>query len=189
MMSWYRKFIPNFSSILSPLTELTKKRKKFIWSPECQKAFEILKNLLITSPILSCPDFSHPFTIQCDASSYGLVAVLSHNIDGREQVICYLSRSLTQQECKNSTTERECLCVLWAIERLRCYHSLVWLNNLKEPRGRLGRWVLRLQQFNFEIIHRKGKDNVVPDCLSRSVPIINNINNSQTGDKCMINCF
>lgn len=67
MMSWYRKFIPNFSSILSPLTELTKKRKKFVWSSECQNAFKTLKNLLISSPILSCPDFPYTFTIQCDA--------------------------------------------------------------------------------------------------------------------------
>lgn len=123
-----------------------------------------------------------------------LGTVLSQNINGHEQVDCYLSRSLTPQNRKYSTTERECLCVLWAIERLRCYientkfyvitdhHNLIWLSNLKDPRGRLGRWVLRLQQFNFKIIHRKGKNNVVPDCLSRSVPVINSISH-QTGDK------
>lgn len=188
MMSWYRKFVPNFSCLINPLTNLTKKGKKFVWSSECDKSFATLKDCLINPPILACPSFEHPFILQCDASSYGLGAVLSQNISGKDRVICYLSRSLTSQEKKYTTTERECLSVLWAIEKLRCYlelikftvitdhYSLIWLNNLKNVQGRLGRWVLRLQQYNFDIIHRKGKEHVVPDCLSRAVPVIDNIN-------------
>lgn len=196
MMSWYRKFVPNFSHLIAPLTNLTKKGKKFVWSLECEKSLITLKECLINPPILACPSFEHQFILQCDASSYGLGAVLSQNISGEDRVICYLSRSLTSQEKKYTTTERECLSVLWAIEKLRCYleqskftvitdhYSLVWLNNLKDPQGRLGRWVLRLQQYDFEIIHRKGKEHVVPDCLSRAVPIINNMTlNEGTNDK------
>lgn len=192
MMSWYRKFIPNFSSLLAPLTRLTKKKVKFEWSTECEKAFQDAKDALVSAPILTCPNFNYPFILQCDASGYGLGAVLSQEIEGQEHVICYLSRSLTANERKFTTTERECLSVIWAIEKLRCYlegakfsvitdhHSLLWLNNLKDPQGRLGRWALRLQQFDFDLIHRKGREHVVPDCLSRSVPAINSIEGNKT---------
>lgn len=181
MISFYRRFIPNLSAMISPLTALTKKNTKFQWTPECEKSFQNVKNALITAPILDRPDFNCPFVLQCDASSYGLGCVLTQIIDGKEHVICYLSRALTKNELKFSVTEKELLCVLWACEKLRCYiegtrftvitdhHSLIWLNNLKNPQGRLGRWALRLQQFDMEVVHRPGKNHVVPDCLSRAV--------------------
>lgn len=183
--SWYRRFIPGFSTIIAPLTALLKKGRNWSWTEECDVALRTIKERLISAPILSRPDFNLPFYVQTDASAYGLGAVLSqHHPDG-EYVICYLSRSLTRNERNYSTTERECLAVLWAVEHLRCYlegyrfyvitdhHSLVWLNNLKEPTGRLARWAVRMQQFDFQIIHRKGKDHIVPDMLSRSVPEVN----------------
>jgi hypothetical protein len=187
MASWYRRFVPKFSSIVEPLTQLTKKRAVFKWTPECALAFRTLKEHLIKSPILSCPDFSRPFTLQTDASAFGVGAVLTQNLDGEEKVICFLSRSLTHAERKYSTTERECLGAIWAVEKLRQYlegvrftlitdhYSLLWLNRLKDPCGRLGRWALRLQAFDFEIVHRKGKEHVVPDFLSRSVPVIETV--------------
>lgn len=182
--SWYRKFIPGFSTLLEPITRLTKKNVRFCWSPECEAAFRSIKNHLVSAPILTCPDFSRPFSLQTDASAYGIGAVLTQNFEDGEKVICYLSRSLTRQEKNYSTTERECLAVIWAVEKLKHYlegvhftivtdhFSLLWLNRLKNPTGRLARWALRLQPFDFTIIHRKGKDNVVPDFLSRSVPRI-----------------
>jgi hypothetical protein len=181
MMSWYRRFVPNFSTMVAPLTNLTRKSTRFTWTVECEQAFTDVKNALVNAPILSCPDFDHPFTLQCDASDVGIGAVLTQNINGQEHVICYLSRALLPAEQRYSTTEKECLSVIYAIERLRCYlegtrftvvtdhYSLLWLNNLKDPLGRVGRWVMRLQAFDFDIVHRKGKENVVPDCLSRAV--------------------
>lgn len=188
LASWYRRFVPNFSALTAPLCNLLRKNKKFIWDDSCDESFRLLKEHLISAPVLSCPDFSLPFTIQTDASGYGIGAVLSQQQDGAEKVICYLSRSLNRNERNFSTTERECLAVLWAIERLRPYiegshftvvtdhHSLVWLNRLQTPSGRLARWAIKLQQYDYHIIHRKGKDHIVPDTLSRSVPIIDTIN-------------
>lgn len=182
--SWYRRFIPNFSTILSPLSQLVRKNSKWNWTDECDSSFQSIKEQLVSAPILYCPDFSRPFTLQTDASAYGIGAVLSQDLDDGEHVISYLSRSLTRQEQKYSTTERECLAVIWSVEKLRHYlegvpfvvitdhHSLLWLHRLKDPQGRLARWALRLQPYNFTIIHRKGKDHVVPDLLSRSVPIV-----------------
>lgn len=187
MVSWYRKFIPNMSSLIKPLTNLTQKKVKFTWSPECEQAFTEIKNLLVSAPILSCPNFDYDFILQCDASSKGLGSVLSQYYNGREHVICYLSRTLTKAEQKYTITELECLSVLWSMEKVRCYiegksttiitdhHSLIWLNNLKNPQGRLGRWALRLQQFDYKIIHRPGKFHAVPDCLSRAIPEISEI--------------
>lgn len=178
--SWYRRFIQDFASRMYPLTALLKKRQKFEWSTEAQEAFEDIRSCLIASPILTCPDFTKPFTISCDASGVGVGAVLSQESDLGEVVVAYASRTLSRQEQNYSTTERECLAVIWAVERFRPYvegtkfkvitdhYSLLWLNNLKDPQGRLARWALRLQPYDFELIHRKGKENVVPDLLSRA---------------------
>lgn len=182
MASWYRRFVPDFSSVIAPLTNLTKKNVSFIWSQGCDTAFRRIKELLVTAPILNCPDFSREFILQTDASDYGLGAVLSQNCDGDEKVIAFLSRSLSRQERNYTTTEKELLAVIWSVEKLRHYlegsrftvitdhYSLLWLNRLKDPTGRLARWAVRLQAFDFNIIHRKGKEHVVPDFLSRSVP-------------------
>ncbi|XP_036146753.1 uncharacterized protein LOC118646913 [Monomorium pharaonis] len=103
MASWYRRFIPQCAG-------------------DTQKqAFEVIKSCLVNSPTLSCPDFEKPFVVQTDASSVGLGAVLSQEIGGAEHVIAYASRSLTDAEKKYSTTEQECLAVVWAIRKFRPY--------------------------------------------------------------------
>lgn len=192
MVSWYRRFIPNMSTMVAPLTALTKKNVKFKWSPECENALNNVKNTLISAPILSCPNFDYPFTLQTDSSSFGIGAVLSQEYNGKEHVIAYISRALTKNEVKYSVTEKECISIIWACEKFRCYlesatpftvitdhHSLLWLHNLKNPNGRLARWVLRLQGFNYNIVHRPGKHHHVPDCLSRAIPSENNNPNSE----------
>lgn len=178
--SWYRRFIPDFASRLYPLTRLLKKNQKFVWTEEAQKAFKDIRSCLIKAPILTCPDFSQEFIISCDASGVGLGTVLSQQGHLGEQVVAYASRTLSKCEQKYSATECECLAVIWAIEIFRPYvegtcftvitdhYSLLWLHNLKDPQGRLARWALRLQPYSFKLIHRKGKEHVVPDMLSRS---------------------
>lgn len=197
MTSWYRRFVPNYSTIIAPLAGLLRKNKRFLWDEACEQSFQALKEHLVKAPILSCPDFALPFTIQTDASAYGIGAVLTQQTPDGEKVISYLSRSLSRAERNYSTTERECLAVLYAIEKLRPYiegikftvitdhYSLVWLNRLQSPSGRLARWSVRLQQYDFDIVHRKGKEHVVPDMLSRAVPIIDSVTPSYvaTGDK------
>lgn len=185
--SWFRRFIPNFSQLASPLNKLTSQSKNappFSWSKEADDAFQKLKNLLASAPILACPDYSKPFEVHTDASDYGIGAVLTQVLDGEEKVIAYMSKSLSKQERNYSATEREALAVLSSIEHWRCYlenglkftvftdhSSLKWFLNLNNPTGRLARWGVRLSAFNFDIKHRKGADNVVPDSLSRSVPV------------------
>lgn len=183
MAGWYRRFIPSFSELISPLNKLTHTNTRFVWTSECENSFQKIKQLLTSAPILTRPDFSKPFSLQTDASAHGIGAVLTQKFEDGEKVICFLSRSLTKLEQKYTTTERECLAVIWAVEKLRHYlegtkftvitdhASLLWLHRLKDPTGRLARWALRLQPFTFDIIHRRGRENIVPDFLSRSVPV------------------
>lgn len=180
LASWYRRFIKNFSTVMDPLHKITGKNKPFVWSDECEDSFKEIKSLLTSAPVLACPDFSRKFIIHTDASNVGLGAILSQEFDDGEKVIAYASRSLSKPERNYSTTEQECLCVLWAIEKFRCYvdgyrftvvtdhASLKWLDRMKDPVGRLGRWAVRLQQYDYEVVHRKGKDNEAPDALSRA---------------------
>ena len=185
--SWYRRFVPNFSSIAGPLNRLTstgKKASPFAWSKEAEDSFNKLKECLITAPILSRPNYDLPFEVHTDASDYGVGALLTQTIDGVEHPIAYMSKSLTAQERNYSITEREALAVVVALEHWRCYldtgkkftvytdHSaLKWFLNLNNPTGRLARWGVRLSAFAFDIKHRRGADNVIPDALSRSCPI------------------
>lgn len=184
--TWYRRFVPNFSTVAGPLNKLTANGKKappFQWSPEADAAFNALKECLISSPVLSCPDYTKPFEVHTDASNFGVGAMLTQNLDGKEHPIAYMSRSFTSAEKNYSITERETLAVLVALEHWRCYiengqtftvytdHSaLKWFLSLDNPTGRLARWGVRLSSFNFVIKHRRGVDHVIPDALSRVFP-------------------
>lgn len=185
---WYRRFIYDFATFSAPITDLLKEPKtpkspkvKFVWTAEAEDSFQKLKLALSSAPVLATPNFDLPFVIQTDASDVGLAGVLVQGSGEEERVIAYMSQKFTSAQRKYSTTERECLAVLAAIEHFRPYiegahftvitdhASLVWLQNLKNPNGRLGRWILRLQQYTFKLLHRKGKHNIVPDALSRAM--------------------
>lgn len=178
--SWYRRFVKNFATIAAPLHELTKEKKgkaKLNWNPKADKAFIDLKSDLVSTPFLTIPDFSQTFSIHCDASDIGLGAVICQGPN--EQPIAFASRKLKGAETRYSVTERECLAVVFAIQKFRPYvegyhfkiftdhSSLVWLFRQENPPGRLARWVMGLSQYDFEIHHRKGEHNIVPDALSR----------------------
>lgn len=182
---WYRRFIPDFSEITTPITDLIKKTNaRFKWSKEAEEAFQKIKSLLMKDPILTNPDFEKPFKVQCDASDLGIAGILTQNLDDGEHVIAYFSRKLNPRERKYTTTEKECLAVLESVEEFRGYvegiefqvvtdHSaLLWLKTMKDPPGKLARWILRLQAFAFNIVYRPGKLNDLPDALSRAVEII-----------------
>lgn len=180
LASWYRRFVDNFAKLTVPLTKLLRKDSKWNWAEDQHKAFESLKDRLTSTPVLSCPDFSKPFCLQVDASGEGLGAALTQKFNNREHVIAYASRLLSDGERKFTVTEQECLALVWAVKKFRPYiegyhfvaitdhAALKWLMNLQQPSGRLARWVLDLQQYDFEIQYRKGTLNKVADALSRN---------------------
>ncbi len=186
MANYYRRFISDFSSIVAPITDLTKKKiQKFVWTAEAQRAFEELKTRLVSAPVLSNPDFSLPFTIQSDASDHAAGATLTQEIDGRERVIAYFSQKFTSAQRKYGASERECLGVVLAIEKFRPYiegtkffvqtdcAAVTFMKSLKaDSNNRLSRWAMKLQQYDMELFHKKGPMNVVPDALSRAVEVL-----------------
>ncbi|UYV83674.1 hypothetical protein LAZ67_23002033, partial [Cordylochernes scorpioides] len=179
MCSYYRKFIKDFSKIADPLTNLIKKSVSFTWTERQEEAFQTLKTALLSPPILGHFNPNAPTYVHTDASNIGIGATLVQDIGGEEKVISYLSRTLSKAEQNYSTTEKECLAVVWSMSKLRPYlygrhfkivtdhHALCWLKNLKDPTGRLARWALKIQEYDFDIIHKSGKKHLDADGLSR----------------------
>jgi hypothetical protein len=179
LASYFRRFVKDFSKIVKPLTELFQKDKNYEWKERQEKSFEELKRKLTEAPILIYPDFDKIFTLYTDASGYALGCVLSQeDKDGKERVVAYASRSLTKAEQNYATTEKECLAVIWGVEKFHHYlygrkfrivtdHiALKWLQT-SELKGRRARWVLRLQPYDYEIIYKQGRKHQNADALSR----------------------
>ncbi|KAK3084178.1 hypothetical protein FSP39_009620 [Pinctada imbricata] len=181
LVGYYRKFIPNFAAIASPLTDLTKKGlpNKVTWGPSQENSFLSLKGNLTSSPILAIPDFMKSFILRTDASDKGIGAILLQERDGNKFPVAYASKKLLQREQNYSVIERECLAIVWAVMKFQSYlygqeflletdHApLVYLRRSKLGNSRLMRWALFLQTYKFRIIAIKGKDNVGADYLSR----------------------
>ena len=154
---------------------------EYVWSPQCQEAFEHLKCLLTTATLLVFPNFSVPFLLETDASIQGLGAVLAQRQEGGEiKPVAYASRSLQKHKKNYGITELEGLGAVWAIKHFRPYlyghhtdlytdhEALKSLLNTPQPSGKLARWGLAIQELDVNILHRSGKHNANADALSRS---------------------
>ncbi|CAH9079820.1 unnamed protein product [Cuscuta epithymum] len=176
---FYRRFIKDFSKICKPLCNLLAKDANFSFDDECLVAFNVLKEKLTSAPILAAPNWSYPFEIMCDASDFAIGAVLGQRIDKLPYVIYYASRTLDDAQINYSTTEKELLAVVFALEKFRSYligskvivysdhAALKYLLLKKDAKPRLIRWILLLQEFDLSIRDKKGSENVVADHLSR----------------------
>ncbi|CAN6562575.1 unnamed protein product [Malus baccata var. baccata] len=167
--------------ISTPLCRLLQKDVTFDFNEECEKAFKHLKEMLTSAPIIRPPDWSIPFELMCDASDYALGAVLGQRKDKQPHVIYYASRTLNNAQLNYSTTEKELLAVVFALDKFRSYllgtkviiytdhAALKYLLTKKEAKPKLIRWMLLFQEFDIEIRDKKGSENVVADHLSRLV--------------------
>ena len=183
LASFYRRFVPGFARIASPLHELTKKGVSFRWTEACQTAFDQLKDKLVEAPVLAYPNFNEKFTLETDASVHGLGAILSQfQEDKRFHPVAYASRALSDQEKRYAITELETLAVVWAMSHFHCYlygHDVTVLTDhsavkavLCNPGGssKHARWWTRVYGAgirNVDIIYRAGRDNANADALSR----------------------
>ncbi|GFX77511.1 retrovirus-related Pol polyprotein from transposon 297 [Trichonephila clavipes] len=176
MMGWYQKFIPRYADICEPLYQLKKKGAKFNWSKEAQDSFDKIKRTLTEAPVLQLPNFSEQFNLFTDASGVGIGAVLQQN----QKPIAFASRTLNKAERNYTVTERECLAVIWALNKFKTYFgplpvkvitdhaALTKLTNGKNLSSRMIRWAFKLSEFNIEWEHRPGVQNVVADLISRN---------------------
>ncbi|KAL4021638.1 hypothetical protein IC575_020444 [Cucumis melo] len=177
LAGYYRGFVENFSRIATPLTQLTRKRAPFVWSKACEDIFQILKQKLVTAPVLTVPDGSGSFVIYSDASKKGLGCVLMQ----QGKVVAYASRQLKSHEQNYPTHDLELAAVVFALKIWRHYlygekiqiftdhKSLKYFFTQKELNMRQRRWLELVKDYDCEILYHPGKANVVADALSRKV--------------------
>ena len=182
MANYYREHINNFSTLVAPLTDLTKKdipdSVVSSWKEKHEIAFNELKRALSGECMLYFPNWSAGFTLRCDASGLGIGAIL---LQGGRPIV-YLSRKLVAAEKNYKVWEQEMLAIIWAITKLRMYlagrrfliqtdhRNMCYLLNLKCDGGRLARWAMALSDYDIDIEHTPGKDMCDPDALSRYFP-------------------
>ena len=180
MTGYYRRLVYQYSYIARSLSNLLHKDVPWEWTPECQNAYLELKRRLMNPPILARPDYNKRFYLNTDYSKYAIAAVLSQRgDDGELHPVAYASRVLKNAELNYPAVEGEILAVVWAVSYFRHYlHSarwtllsdqlsIKWLLSTKNLSGRLCRWSLILQEYNFDCEYVSGAKNVVADSLSR----------------------
>ena len=179
LCQYYRRFVPNFSAIAAPLHTLTKKGTPFFWSPECQAAFEQLKDALVGADVLALPRDEGQFILDCDASDTAIGAVLSQVQDGHERPICYASQLYDRHQRNYNVTRKEMLALVTFVRKFRQYllgrpflirtdhAALQWLKKTPEPIGQQARWLEILEEFDYEVQHRPGTQHTNADALSR----------------------
>ena len=166
LVNFYRRFIPKFADIAAPLTNLTGSKVTFTWQDKHQKALELLKQALISPPVLDYPRWTDQFVLTTDDSDIGLGAVLS---TARGTVVEYASRTLSAAEKNYATIEKECLAVVWAVRKFHHYligagftletdhKPLEWLESARTSRAhsqRLERWSLELRAYEFNFVYK-----------------------------------
>ncbi|XP_064080620.1 uncharacterized protein LOC135197485 [Macrobrachium nipponense] len=181
MVQYFKRFIPNLSEAAAPITNLFRGNQEFRCTPECKKAYDYLKGILISNPVLRTPDYDRPFYMAVDASDIGVGAVLFQEKEQVRHPVAYYSKKLNPAQTRYSTIEKELLGLVLAMKHFESYHSdhkfpltiltdhnpLVYLTNFRNQNKRLMRWCLDLQDHNWQIQHIKGTDNKIADVLSR----------------------
>lgn len=180
LCGYYRKLIQNFAKRESPLRKLTIKDAIFFMGPLEMAAFNDLKKALGSDPVTVLPDFSgtRPFVVSTDACDTGVGAVLSqYDEQGAEHIIAFASKMFNAPQLKWHTQEQEGYAIVWALEQFRPYlqgtkfkvitdhQSLQWMH--RSLKGKIARWAMFLNEFNFDLVYRKGANNGAADAASR----------------------
>ena len=179
LVGYYRRFILQFAHLAGPLEVLKHKDQSWVWGLAQQQAFEVLRSKLTESPVLTYPDWSKEFIIETDGSGEALAATLwQEDEQNIRRPIAYISRRLKDAETRYPACQFEALAAVWAVEKFEPY---IWgrhftlvtdatsVSQIKEVQGksRLARWALALQEYDYTVMHRPGKQNPVNDALTR----------------------
>ena len=173
---------------MNPLLTCLKK-DNFKIDDRAKNSIEQIKIAIMNADALLLPNWNEDFILYTDASDWAIGAVLMQEHEGEEKPIFYGSRRMLDRERNYSVTEKECLSIIWAIEKYKIYllhrefiiktdhKALIWLLKLKEPRNRLARLVMKIQQYKFKIVYIPGPLNILADSISREVvSILNKVN-------------
>jgi hypothetical protein len=168
-----------FSKITKPLTEFLKENTPYVWNDKTEEAFNTLKTLLTTEPVLRYRDFTKPFVLTTDASNDAIGAVLIQGPIGKDPPIAYASRTLNSAERNYLTIKKECLAILLGCNYFKQYiygrrftvvtdhRPPTWMFSVRDPSSRLLRWRLKLEEYDYEVVYKKGSSNTNADALSR----------------------
>ena len=182
MVSFYRKFLPGISQLTASISDLLRKdtREPLSFSDSNLDKFKNIKAIPTNKPLLRLPDKDRTFVLQSDASADGLGAVLTQYYDNCPFPVAYASRKLLDREKNYSTIEKECLAIVWAVQKFKYYllgkefileidhKPLIYLKKFRNENSRLMRWSLLLQPYRFRLVHIPGTSNCGADYLSRS---------------------
>ncbi|KAL3684863.1 hypothetical protein R1sor_002885 [Riccia sorocarpa] len=180
MANFYRRYILNYAVLAAHVNALNKENIVWNWTKECQEAFDLLKQKMSEGPILRPPRWDMIFHIHTDASGVAVGVVLAQPQDPKlDMPIYFASRTLNKSERDYTTTEREALAMVYAVKKCKSYlqgnkfvffvdhQALTYLVNKVHITGRIARWLLLLQEFDFTVVYKSGKINVLADQLSR----------------------
>ena len=182
LVNFFRSWVPNRGDLLAPLQKLTRHDARFIWTPACQEAFERIREILTSHPVLAYPDFDKHFVVATDASTSAIGAVLCQpsGPENKLRPIAFLGRATTPQEAKWTITELEGLACVYAVKHWDVYlssrrftlytdHSALTAitKGSRELSPKLARYALLLSSYNFHMEHCKGKLNTAADAMSR----------------------
>ena len=194
MIGYYRRFIKDFANKALPLFELTKKGRRFEMTPEAENAFLVLREAMVTAPILKMPDFKKPFLLRTDALEKAVGGAILQKHGTIYHPVAYHSQTLRRHQLSWPIWEKEAFALVSCVEKWRFYlegnqftvetdNSVVAsLMKTKNPQKRVARWVTTLQEFNFEIKHIRGESNKLADILSRDIEGQYEINVGETID-------
>lgn len=168
LANYYRCFVENFSRLASPFYKLTKASEEFVWTEEQESAFQAIKKCLTSQPLLTPFYPARKTKLTTDASQIRIGSVLTQtDEEGIEYVVGYYSRKLSDTENGNHSSDHECFAVIESVKTTDC-KALSWIRTVKDKNRRLWRWSVLLSAFDFTVIHKPGKTNVVADALSRN---------------------
>ncbi|MCG8113098.1 MAG: RNase H-like domain-containing protein [Candidatus Thiodiazotropha taylori] len=185
LVNYYSRFLPNIASVLHPLYKLLKKDVKYTWTAAAQKSFETVKDMITSDTVLTHYNPNLPVRLACDASAYGLGAVISHVMEnGEERPIAFASRSLNAAEKNYAQIQKEALALIWGVKKFHCYlygrkFTLVTdhqpLISIFGPKkgipattaARMQRYAIFLQGHDYEIEYKTSKSHANCDGLSR----------------------
>jgi len=183
LCQWYGTFIAHLAEKSEPLRKLERKDSVWKWGEEQEKAFQELKSSLCEDVLLTGIDYSMPLILKCDASDFGLGAVLVNVVDEVERPICFISKLLKKQERNAHIYEKEVYAIIWAYDKLREFiqghkftiqtdnRAVKYIKSTKITKSKLKRWSIEIDSWGADIIHRPGKENIEADILSRN-PVI-----------------
>ncbi|GBG59672.1 hypothetical protein CBR_g49937 [Chara braunii] len=179
MCSYYRNFVKNYSTVASPLTDLTRLDTPWDWSDECEAAFKRLKHALMNHEVLMVPDPQKPFIVTTDASQYGIGAVLAQQDGKKLRPIEYMSKKMPSKKLAKSTYERQLYALYKALVHWRHFllgrffylrtdhQTLKWIKTQPALSDALKRWIEVIDHYNFKLEYLRGEYNKVADALSR----------------------